>query len=214
MSGWSILFGVMALLLLLLLMPVTVRIIYDEQLKLRAYYGCIPIYRYPSKRPQKPKPEKAEKAKKAEKGDKAPNALAKGLEETLKEQGVAGAAAYLRDIAHLTGTIFRHLLAAIVVDRQEMQIVVATGDAAETALLYGRLCGVIYPAQALIERYVRIRRRQIEVAPNFTLEQGYVKGAVTFHVIPLRLLVAILIFAAAWIWKYNNPKIKETAKHG
>lgn len=53
------------------------------------------------------------------------------------------------------------------IDRLAVELTVGTDDAAQTAVTYGEGCAVIYPAVAMLENIVRIKRRQILINADF-----------------------------------------------
>lgn len=210
--GWVLLVigALLLLLFLLLLLPLSLRLSFDGELDVRIRYIGIPVYRYPkSERKQKKEAAKSGKKKegkqKAEKSGKAKPQMAQ-LSAILKEEGPAAVAAYLSKLARLTATGVRRILAAVRVDRLLAELVVATGDAAETALQYGKLCGVVYPAEAALEGIVRVRRREVTLRPDFLLEKGSVKLLLRAHAMPLRLLIEVPRYILALLKLGQTPE--------
>lgn len=60
--GWFILFGIVAVILILLLCSVTVRFEYGEDIRLRVSYLCFTIFKYPAVKKKNKKKDKAVKA--------------------------------------------------------------------------------------------------------------------------------------------------------
>ncbi|MDR3552062.1 MAG: DUF2953 domain-containing protein [Clostridia bacterium] len=56
----------------------------------------------------------------------------------------------------------------ITVERLELEIVIHDDDAAQTAILYGEACAVIYPVVGFLSDFKAVRQRRIEVRPDFT----------------------------------------------
>ena len=71
-------------------------------------------------------------------------------------------------------------------------MLVAAGDPADTAQLYGQVCGVLYPFLAIIGKKVRLRRRDIRVEPNFLLESGEAQFDIRLRMSLARLLCVLI----------------------
>lgn len=94
--------------------------------------------------------------------------------------------------------------------------VVATEDAAKTALTYGMVCGFMYPFFRWLDEYFSIQVREINIEPDFSKE---VSDIFIYFVLKLRLSTAL----ASVIWlavralktylKYN-PTQPARAKKG
>ena len=204
-----VLLGVLAFLLLLLLLPIGVSLRFDGELTVRVRYAGIPILRYSSadeKQPKKPSkqavsPRKQAKAAKKQRAAKPKEkaALLPDLAQMLKEDGVGAVAGYLAELAKLAKTAAGRLLAAILIDRLELLLEVGGEEAADIALTYGKLCGVVYPAQTVLETLLRVRRRQVQVRPNFLRESSQARVRLHAHMLPLRLLWVALRTLTAFL---------------
>ena len=90
-------------------------------------------------------------------------------EKVLKEEGVRAVIEYYLQIGRLLKSAAERLMRAITVDRLYLDVLVASGDAAQTAIDYGKICAVVYPIQALIESKMRVRRRAINISTDFCM---------------------------------------------
>lgn len=204
MTAWWIVLGILAFLLLLLLLPVHVSLRYRDGLQVRVRYAFVSLCVYP--RPEKPAKTKKKKQK-AEKaagsgpaaGKEEPEGMLAQLEELLKEDGVSAVAAYLQSMAKLAADVLRRALRVIVVDRLEARLIVVGEDAAETAVRYGKICAAVFPAQAVLETVMKVRRRQIGVEPGFLQEKSSAAVELRAHVLPLRALAATAGLLVRWL---------------
>ncbi len=206
------------LLLLLLLVPVSVCISGDSPWRVRVRVLGIPLTLVPAKdKPARTKKRSNKKAKTDQSPPKKPSKAAQIKEElraAFRQDGVAATARYLQRLAELAGQAAGKMLRAITVDRLRLRLlVVVQEDAAETALLYGRLSGVVYPAVAVLERFMRIRRRDVRVEPGFLQTCGRVTADVRLHAVPVRLLWAALWFALRYS-EINDQPTKEVNHNG
>lgn len=188
--GW-ILLGLLGLLLFLLVCPVFFRISYHGELTARMYVLGIPFtLASPSKALKKEKKAsrsgKKQKSfkKDSQKGDK--KKAQPSVVDMLKEDGPGAVIAYFAAISHLASTALRRLLAALRISRFEVEILLASADAAKTAQNVGRACGVVYPAEAVLQRLTHMKRHRVTVAPDFLSEKGRVDMEIRLHVVPLQ----------------------------
>ena len=94
---------------------------------------------------------------------------------------------YYSTLARLLATEARRLLRAITVDHLDVGLVVASGDAAETAQNYGRVCAVLFPAEAFVESEMRVRKRQVRGGPDFLAPKGKADLDIRLHAVPVRI---------------------------
>ena len=204
-----VLLGLAALLVLVISVPIYGRIAYDGDLSVKIWVLGIPI-------PLLPRSQQTEATASAAKGRKKPTdkpSKTRELLDLLRQDDVGGTVRFVCNVAALAGRTVGRLLRAITVNRLQLQLLVATGDPADTAQLYGQVCGVLYPALELIGHTVRIRRRDIRVEPNFLLERGSARFDVRLQVSLWRLLgAAIALLWGFLMWREATPqKSKEVS---
>ena len=184
MTAVYIILGIIAFLIVIQLLPVTFHIRYRGELFVRLRYAGIPFTLYPRKKKKK-SGETSKKTQKDSKNKKSEDKLSE-LEQRLKEGGVSAAVDYISNMAKLLTEAVRRVLAALTVDSLHFRLVVAASDAAGTATDYGKACAAVYPAQALVEGMMRVKKRRVEVIPDFTRECGEVIFEARLHVLPIR----------------------------
>lgn len=206
MTAVYILLGVLGLILLLLLLPVRVGLRYQQDLRVWVGYGPVKFRIYPSRREKetvqrKGKPDakrRSPQKKTASVSDKlseiADNMKRDSLSETLHE---------VQALLQLAGRTARQLLRAVTVSRLHVKIQVSAGEAAGTAVRYGQVCSVLFPALATLEQTLRIRNRQVEVTPGFGQEESRVWADIRVRAIPLRLLFVALMALLGFV-KWTN----------
>lgn len=201
-----ILLALLALIAAVMLVPVTGRITYDGTLtaRIRVWGVSVPLY---------PRPPKAETAlagkQRRAKADKP--SKWEELKELLKQDDVEGTLHFLSGVVRLAGRTVGRLLRSITVTDLHLQMLIATGDPADTAQRYGQVCSVLYPSLELIGQTVRIRRRSLRVEPNFLLEQSCARFDIRVRISVWRLTLA----AVALLWGFlllredNRPQINK-----
>lgn len=217
--GYSLL-GLLGLLILLLILPVFVRIRYREELTVCVRVFGIPVYRYSSSEEKSDKPKKPKKQKKKER-DKPKKTKEKGgffsdLAKDLRAEGVSAVLGTVKALASLAVGALKRVLRAITVDRLQLQLLIASEDAAATAINTGRVCAVLYPSLSAIQCALRIRHRAVTVVPDYLAETGRVTADVRLHVIPIRALWAALwtVLKLGTVLDDKTKKAKEEHEDG
>ncbi len=206
--GYALL-GILALLVLVLVVPVGVRAVYDDTLRVTVRVFGLPLITLkPTDRPEKPEKEDKPAEKKAGPLDR--------LSRSLQEDGVGETVRLVQALARIAGTAVRRVLAAITVDRLRLQLTVASADASVTAQLHGRVCAVLFPALTTVQAVLRIRHREVTVTPDFLAQNGSARAFITAHAIPIRLLWAAFIAWLAYrkLQKTHFVKSKEEQNNG
>lgn len=117
----------------------------------------------------------------------------KGLEQTLNDLSVALQNIFGHIGKFFSKGVFRHFT---------LRVVVGDEDAAEAAMSYGRICGIIYPAVTLLDSAMKFRRRTVDIRCDFAKESTSVAfdGQLNFR------LLNILVFL--WDLDYLKRSIK------
>ena len=199
-----VLLAVVALVLLLLSLPVVGRITYDGELTVYARILGIRVTLYPEEQ-EKTEPQTKRRTKK-----KKPSKLQE-LKELLRQDDVAGTLRFIGDVAKLVKRAAGRFLRAVTVTHLQLQMLIATGDPADTAQLYGQVCGVLYPALETIAYYVRIRRRQVRVEPNFLLDKSQARFDIRLRISLWRLIGVIVTLLWGFLLLRNEDALKEVS---
>lgn len=199
MTVFWIILSVLAALFLLLLAPVHFYVSFQEELriKLRIIFVCKTLY--PQKE-KKPKPKHSEKRKRKKQEGRTPS-----IGDMFKEDGVGVTLAYIKEIADLSIITLKKALRILVADRLTLDLTIATGDPAQTAIYYGTACAVVYPALAAIETAVTVRRRDIRVTADFEAEKGRASFELRLHASVLRILIS----AGGLLWRFVTQTIRQ-----
>lgn len=218
MAVLYVLLGVLGLLLLalllLLFLPVYVRVGYDQELTVRVRVLGIPFTLLPAP-PREESPKKEKTAAPKGKPSKAKE-LKKELTDSFRRDGVGATLHYLQQLAVVAGKAAGRMLRAVTVDTLHLELCIATGDPSDTAVRYGQVCGVLYPALSAVEQVVTVRRRQLRVEPNFLLDTGGVYADVRLHVWVFRVVGAALWLLCRYLMMSTQTSVdqKEVTTHG
>lgn len=173
---------VLAFLLLilgLLLCPLKVTVLYQEQVNLKLQYGPLKIPILPGKeKPEKAKKKKKEKPKKEKKpeqktkdGKKKPGFLKK----LKNKHGIGGLLSLAKEILKIAGSTMKKFFVHFEIYHLHGDILLASGNAAATAELYGKAVSILEPCMAVLLPLVPENKRQdvnLNVSPDFVSEKS------------------------------------------
>ncbi len=126
-------------------------------------------------------------------------------------RGVTGAVSFLWEVLKLVYCRFVKILRSVVVSKFDLDLEITGDDASDTALRYGKLCGVIYPSLSLIFQNVRKYKHTINMRPDFdeNLEYDRVYLNTTLRVYPIIILVQLIALLFELIVSEVKRKVSE-----
>ena len=202
---------VVLLLLLVLFVPVWARIIYDGELRVKIWVLGVPVTLLPSE-DELPEQQTDTKVKTA-KPSKAKQ-LRDEVSRSFKEDGITATLSYLTELAKLAGRSVGRALQSITVDKLKLELLIADGDADTTAIRYGQVCSVLYPAFTAIAGVIKVRRRDLRIEPTFLMEKSTLGADVRLRVSVYRLAGAAIGFLLRFmLLKGNDITDKEETNH-
>ena len=228
MTALYVILAIIAFFVILFSVKFTLYLTYDNEFKVAVRWLFIKINILPKseedKKKEKTKKEKPEKEKKAAEEEKpaeqTDNAQKKDnmLVAFYKNQGFSGVMQLLNDtvsaIKGMFGSIFKHL----VFKELKLYLRVGAGDAAETAMLYGKTCSYVFPAMGLITSTCKVKDYGCGVEPNFIQPEksAYFKAIVSMR--PIFITNAVIVLAFKLLFKVvfkllsNKPAESGAAK--
>lgn len=171
-----IMLAVVLLVLLTLCLPVRVNIKYDDSVSVKIKYLFLsfkvvppPEKKNKSKRKNKKKKNKktSQQNKKSTPKKKKQNQTWKQIKDLYDQKGLDGFLTFITELAKLAGGSLKNLSAHTVFKRFDANIIVATGDAADTAVKYGYVCAAVYPAVSLVLNAVKYKDYKIDITTDF-----------------------------------------------
>lgn len=217
MSGWFIFGGVVLLLVLLFTRSAVVTAEYDEEkLDIKIKYLFLTLY------PRKPKRKKSPKIKKRKSPEEKPTDEPDGAEsgeppeESAKQEPAGGEKtkrarkekapkkkkgkkfdfdlAQIIDYVRSASPPVKRLFKKIRVSDLYIDYVVATDDAAKTAIKYGTVCAALYPAVEWLTTYFTVRVRRVHVEADFSKETDDI-----FAYCKIKLRVSTALGCILWL---------------
>lgn len=169
MTALFIVLFIILLLLIILLLPVTADLSYKGELSYRFKYAGITLFDSEKmvdiknvKRKKKNK--KQDKEKSSEEQDKPKENFFKKI---YNQKGFFGTVRYC---ANLLGIILKKLLWVVKhfkFRRFNLDVTLASEDAANTALEYGGVCCAVYPVLSLLESTADFKMKQVNISADF-----------------------------------------------
>lgn len=215
----TVIFSIIALFVVILSIPLKVNLGYNDKISLSIKYLFIKLNILPTdpNKPKKEKKPKEEKKPKPEKTNEAPKEKKPNpILEMVKANGFDGMMEVLGNLGNVLKIFGGKLLRSIVFDKADINISVGTGDAASTAIKYGKICQKVYPVMGFLCNNNVVKHHDINIEADFLANET--KGDFYFEMnICLRKiinsaigLVVRLIFDVVLKFLKNGKKKNET----
>ncbi len=198
MTALYIIVGIILLIALLLLLPITAGIEFKNDFFVKIKYLGITVYK------TKPDGEQSEVKQKKEVPNKSTE-KEKGLFTTLREKyGFKGAVKeifnFILDVLKATK---KHLL-KVKIRKVKLDLIVVGSDAAQTAVEYGAVCGFVYPILSLIEQNLNIKYKAVNIEAGFK----HTESQFGFSADIKANSVLLLIIAVKALKEYKNFSVR------
>ncbi len=166
----AVIFGIAALFTSVLSVPLKVTLGYDDKIHLSIKYMFVNLKILPVD-PNKPKKEKKPKEKKEKEPAKEPEAPKEKkpnpILDMVKANGFDGMMDVLGNLGRILKKFGGNLFKSVVFDQAYINITVGTGDAASTAIKYGKTCQKVYPFMGFICNNNVVKNHDINVEADF-----------------------------------------------
>lgn len=193
MTALIIIAAVLLFLGLLLSFPLRLELRYQESLFIKIRYLFFSAQMVPPKKKKKKKKHKKGKAsgKKQKKTEKK-----SPFSDIIKERGLKGFLRFLREVGKIAVKLLKRLLRHVVVHKLSVSVLAAGADAADTALNYGKVCGVVYPVVGFLVGNTHCKQYHVSVSPGFHEKES----AVDFEARLSIRIIFLLTSAPAALW--------------
>ncbi len=215
MTALYIILGIILFFLLLLSIKVSITVHYDDELYVSLGWLFLKFNILPKKEEhKKAKTKKKKEKKKEEKADETVPEPKKKKDNMFirfyKNRGFAGVLRLINDAATAIGGMFRRIGRAFLFDELFVSLTVGSGDSADTAIKYGKVCSAVFPAMGFIVSNMRVKKYNTEVNPDFISGSNSARFHIKAGVIPIKLINAIVIVAFELLFKV----VLKLLKHG
>lgn len=190
---WIIL-GIILFFVLLLSIPVILELEYTDTVKCKVswLFLKINIYPLPKKKEKKPKEEhKKKKEPKPKKEEPEKPKKENFLKTFYNNQGLSGVIELLKNcVAALKRFSIKFIKRAVIFKKLHLEIHITEGDAAATALKYGKVCSALYPSLGFICSNMRVKDYKVNVYADYCGEKTSVELVTKTAIIPRALIGA------------------------
>lgn len=171
MTALIVIGSILAFLLFLLLCPLSLRISYRERLEARLSYLFFSIPLAP------PKPQKEKKKQPVPEEEKKPKPEKKksAIQDIIAQRGLGGFLSLMHLLSSIAAGALRTVFWHLSIRRLSLELVVSAEDAAQTAIRYGEVCALIYPALGFLCANGSCKKREIAIRPGFDEEESRVE---------------------------------------
>ena len=211
--GWIITLGIFTLLAVL---PLGVAIVYNSDGFLaRVVVGPVKITVFP--RPKKAKKQKKQKPPSGSEktADPAPSAKAKAAsapKQSQPEKEKGGSWTDFLPLVKLAVELLGDFRRKLRLDDLQLKLIMAADDPCDLAVNYGRAWAAVGNLMPQLERLFVIKKRNVEVACDFTASETLVLARLKLTITLGRLLLLVLVYGIRALVEFL--KIKKKRKGG
>lgn len=213
MTGLYIFLGIIAFFVILLSVHFHVSIEYTDYIYLSVRWLFIKLDILPlkekEKKPKKEKPKKEkpaeekeeEKEEKPEEEEKPKEKGENPIVTTIKNMGYDGVMEILRNLGKALSGMFRRIFKSFAIQNLDLDITVGKGDAAQTAIEYGKTCNKVYPVFGLLTSTAKVKTYNVNVAPDFLANHNTGTFHIDFYLVPRKLINSFVIVGFDLVFK-------------
>lgn len=228
MTALYIILGIVLFFIAVLSIPVVLDMEYGEVFKLRVSWLFVKINILPKdenkRKPKKKKEQKQEKQQAEKTPAETPAADVPKKENPIKifyeDQGVLGIVELINNVASYLGKFSKGFLKSIYIKKLRIIIRVTEGDAAQTAIRYGKFCQMIYPPLGFICSSCHVKDYDVNIQADYCgdktkgefetkvalIPRSVINAGIAFVFrLVVRLVKALLVFLKA---KKKNNNLK------
>lgn len=220
MTALYIILGIIAFFVILLSIKFAITVHYEGDIALSVRWLFINIKILPAKHKDdhKKKPKK-EKKKKKEEEPKQESEIVKEPKKKkgdnmfvrfYKNRGVSGVLQLLKDAVKALGGMFGRIFRAFKIEELYIAMTVGTGEAADTAIKYGKTCEVAFPAMGLLVNKMKIKKYSIDISPDFIYGKNEAKLHTKISFRPIKLINAVFVLVFELLFKVVFKLLKHS----
>lgn len=207
MTALYIIIGIIAFFVLLLSVHFHVSIEYSDYIYLSVRWLFVKLDILPlkekknkkpkEKAPEKEKPKEQEKPKKEKEAKEGENPII----TTIKNMGYDGVMEILSNLGKALSGMFKRIFKSFAIQNFDIDLTVGKGDAAATAVEYGKACNKVYPVCGLICSTMKVGTYSVNVAPDFLANHNTGSFSIDFYVVPRKLINSFIIVGFELVFK-------------
>lgn len=186
MTAILIILGILAVIFILLICPLSFTIKYDDESEIKIRYLFMNFKIFPPKEKDTEKKEKISRKKEQtpQKNQKEKNTIF----DLLKKNSISGLIELLRKICRIFIDSISSITKHIVISKLDVNIIVVGEDAADTAMKFGYVCSAVYPMISIIDNHVKKCRHTENIIAGFNDPETKINFLLKARVKPLFLI--------------------------
>ena len=203
MTELYIILGIIIFFIAVLSIRFRVYLNYDKKIEsyVQWLFIKIPLYPASEKKPKKEKKKKDDDKKEekkeepeSEKKEESPKKKKDNILLTFyNNEGLDGIIGILSSLVSALDKVSRRITHCFVLNLFILDAVVAKGDAAETAIAYGKYSSVIFPLAGDIVSRCNVKKYDINISPDFLADKGDCRLEIDMAVIPRKLINSVIL---------------------
>ena len=220
MTALYIILGIIAFFVILLSIKIAVTVHYEDDIALSVKWLFLNIKILPAKHKDehKKKPKKEKKKKKEEEPKQESEIIKEPKKKKgdnmfvrfYKNRGVSGVIQLLKDALKALGGMFGRFFRAFKIEELYIAMTVGTGEAADTAIQYGKTCSAAFPAMGLLVNKMKIKKYSIDISPDFIYGKNEAKLHTKISLRPIKLINAVFIMVFELLFKVVFKLLKHS----
>ena len=180
MTALIVVFAIILFFAFLMFIPVTFYVSFENDVKLSMRYLFVKIRILPDK-PKKKEKKGAPTEEKPKQGDEKD--VLKKLKEVSNKTGLGGFIEIITDLAKTVGGSAAGIIRHIVIKSFDAEVKSGGEDAAQTAINYGYVSAVIYPAVSIILGGVKkYKSARVQIFPDYNSKSSSVNFSCVFRI--------------------------------
>ena len=203
MIALAIIIGIILLVVLVLCIPVTVELDYNETFKMNIKYLFLDFQIFP----EKEKPEKKKHNKPEKKKDEQPQHKVQSDKKIKPKkdnmflvfyhnQGFEGVINLIKDVMGVLGDFTKSIFVKhFIIKEMYIDMIVGGPDSAETAIRYGKVSSVVFPAMGYICSKMKVRKYDVDITPDFLATKDEALFYVALKLTPICMTNAVVVLA-------------------
>lgn len=200
MPALYIILGIIAFFIAVLSVPVFVELEYTDKVKMSVSWLFLKFKIYPNDKPKKEKPKKEKPAKEKPKKEDKPEAAPKEKKDNFikvfyNNQGFPGILELIGNVTSTMGKFSKGFLRSIYITRLRIKISVTEGDAAKTAIKYGKICAQVYPQLGYICSSCHVKNYSVNILADYCGEKTKGEFETKVGLVPRSVINAGIAFA-------------------
>ena len=222
MTALYIILGIILFFIIILSIPVYADFQYTESMKFSVSWLFLKFKIYPKsdkpKKPKKEKPKKEKKPKEEKPKEEVPKEKPENFLKTFyNNQGVSGVIELIGNCASALGKMSKGFIRSIRVKKLRIKVSVTEGDAAQTAIKYGKICEKLYPSLGFICSTTKVKNYKINIYADYCGEKTYAEVETQVGIVPRKLINAGIALAVRLVIQLlkvliSNKKVKQILK--